>query len=209
MNKRPLIGVGCIVVKDNRVLLGKRKGGLGDGTWGLVGGHLEFGESPEQCAKREAQEEAGILIENVRFLNITNDFYENENKHYVTIFMVADLFEGEARSMEPDRFHEWKWCSWDDLPIPLLDPLMQLKNKGITPFPKEKNVQKGLYKHYKGHLYEVLGSANHSESLEELVVYKSLTDNKIWVRPREMFEQKVKVGDAEVARFVLISPLEK
>jgi 8-oxo-dGTP diphosphatase len=57
------------------------------GTWGLPGGHLEFGESFETCAARETLEETGLRIQDVRFLNATNSIMKAENKHYITIFM--------------------------------------------------------------------------------------------------------------------------
>jgi hypothetical protein len=68
-------------------------------------------------------------------------------------------------------------------------------------------IEKGLYKHYKGNLYEVIGLAHHSETLEEMVVYKALYDTPdfgygaIWVRPKAMFEGFVMVGGKEVKRF--------
>lgn len=65
----------------------------------------------------------------------------------------------------------------------------------------------GRYKHYKGHYYEVVGVARHSETLEELVVYRALYDsadfgaNQLWVRPLAMFLETVVVNGATVPRF--------
>jgi len=64
MDKKPKVGVGIIVIKDNKVLLGKRKNSHGEGSWCFPGGHLEFNESLENCAKREVLEETGIEIKN-------------------------------------------------------------------------------------------------------------------------------------------------
>ena len=64
-----------------------------------------------------------------------------------------------------------------------------------------------IYKHYKGNNYEVIGIARHSETLEELVVYKALYDslefgtNSLWVRPKKMFLENVIVNGVEVERF--------
>jgi len=65
MDKKPKVGVGIIVIKDNKVLLGKRKNSHGEGSWCFPGGHLEFNESLENCAKREVLEETGIEIKNI------------------------------------------------------------------------------------------------------------------------------------------------
>lgn len=62
----------------------------------------------------------------------------------------------------------------------------------------------GLYKHYKGNIYEVIGVAKHSETLEELVVYKATYQKdgeNLWVRPKTMFEETIVVDGAEVKRF--------
>jgi len=62
----------------------------------------------------------------------------------------------------------------------------------------------GKYRHYKGQEYEVVGVALHSETLEELVVYRALYDNprsKIWVRPLEMFLEKVEIEGKKISRF--------
>jgi len=68
----------------------------------------------------------------------------------------------------------------------------------------EPSVPPGKYRHYKGKLYEVIGTACHSETLEELVVYKTLYKNRtsaLWVRPKKMFLETVKVGSKEMPRF--------
>ncbi len=61
----------------------------GKGTWSLPGGHLEFGETFEQCATREIAEETGLELEHVRYLTAVESMFAAERKHYVTIFMVA------------------------------------------------------------------------------------------------------------------------
>jgi hypothetical protein len=68
----------------------------------------------------------------------------------------------------------------------------------------------GKYQHFKGQFYEVIGVARHSETLEEMVVYRALYDsqefgkNALWVRPKKMFLEKVKVDGKEIARFKYI-----
>lgn len=71
-----------------------------------------------------------------------------------------------------------------------------------------KDIEIGaIYKHYKGKNYEVIGVARHSETLEELVVYKALYDspefgnNALWVRPKKMFLENVMIDGIEIERF--------
>jgi len=71
---------------------------------------------------------------------------------------------------------------------------------------KPTDIQKGLYEHYKnGKRYEVLDVVLHSETLEEMVVYRALYDEKItWVRPRAMFFEEVEKEGKKVSRFVYV-----
>jgi 8-oxo-dGTP diphosphatase len=132
--QRPRVGIGVLVIKDNKVLMGRRKNAHGDGDWSPTGGHLEFGESFEHCAKREALEEAGVKLRNVRFATVTNDIFEKENLHYITVIMLADYESGEPRLLEPDKFTEWGWFSWGSMPQPLFLPIRNLLKSGFSPF---------------------------------------------------------------------------
>jgi hypothetical protein len=64
----------------------------------------------------------------------------------------------------------------------------------------------GVYRHYKGQLYEVIGKARHSETLEELIVYKALYgDFGLWVRPYQMFFEDIEIDGKKQKRFELVS----
>ncbi|MEY4463146.1 MAG: hypothetical protein RLZZ81_117 [Pseudomonadota bacterium] len=64
----------------------------------------------------------------------------------------------------------------------------------------------GIYKHYKGKLYQVIDTAKHTKTLEELVVYKALYDDfQLWVRPLEMFNEQVLLNGKNIPRFEFIS----
>ncbi|MBW2991832.1 NUDIX domain-containing protein [Candidatus Woesearchaeota archaeon] len=117
--ERPKVGIGIYIVKDGKVLFGKRKNAHGEGSWCPPGGHLEFNEEIEDCAKREVLEETGINIKNIRFITATNDIHKSERKHYITLHLAADYDSGEVKLMEPEKCERWGWFRWEELPKPL------------------------------------------------------------------------------------------
>jgi len=120
------VGVGVFVFKDGKFLMQKRQGSHGEGSWSLPGGHLEFGESFEETAKREVKEESNLNIKNVRFGAVTNDHFVDKHKHYVTIWMLSDWESGEVENMEPQKCTAQTWNTFDDLPEPLFLTWAQL-----------------------------------------------------------------------------------
>lgn len=124
---RPAIGVVAVIQKKNKILLGLRKGPHAKGMWGLPGGHLEGGEFFDQCAIRETEEETGIILPSARLLTVINTVYHSEQKHYVVVFMTADMPDGqEARVMEPKKCERWEWFKWNRLPSPLMPGIVKL-----------------------------------------------------------------------------------
>jgi len=70
---------------------------------------------------------------------------------------------------------------------------------------KKPLIRAGTYKHFKGGMYKVISVAKHSETLEDMVVYRSLKEeDQLWVRPLEMFSEKVKVEGKQIPRFEFI-----
>ena len=125
---RPKVGVGVALFRGGRILLGKRKGAHGAGEWSVPGGHLEAGESFEDCCAREVLEETNLVINNVRPLPyFTNDIFKKEDLHYVTLFFQADIVNLHVlKNMEPEKCEEWGWFDTEDPPKPLFGPLKQL-----------------------------------------------------------------------------------
>lgn len=119
---RPKVGVGVMIIKDGKVLLGKRKGSHGAGEYAWPGGHFEYMESFEQCAKRETMEETGMEIDNVRFLRLLN-LKDYAPKHYVDVGLIADWKSGEPKIIEPDKTEGWDWYDIDNLPSPLFSTI--------------------------------------------------------------------------------------
>ncbi|MFP3947906.1 MAG: GNAT family acetyltransferase [Longimicrobiales bacterium] len=120
------VGVGVVIRRGDEILLIRRSASHGSGTWSTPGGHIDPGESLEECAVREALEETGVHVGNVRFRAVTNDVFEDEGKHYVTVWMDADYRSGEASVAADYELTEVGWFPWDYLPEPLFLPLLNL-----------------------------------------------------------------------------------
>ena len=129
----PRVGVGVLLTKDQQVLLLRRRNTHGAGTWSTPGGHLDFGETPEQCAVREVREETGLAIDDVAFRAITNDVFATEGRHYITIWMEGRYTGGEPVLAAPYEASEIGWFPWDSLPQPLFLPLHHLLDGNCYP----------------------------------------------------------------------------
>lgn len=119
--------VGVMTFKNGKVLLGKRKGSHGNGEYSFTGGHLEYGESFEECGIRETQEEAGIKIKNIKFLCLAN-YSRHDNRQDILVGLIADWESGEHKIMEPEKCEGWDWYDLDNLPTPIFYPAQVLIN---------------------------------------------------------------------------------
>lgn len=131
----PRVGIGVMILKDGKILLGKRKGSHGEGEYAFPGGHLEYMESFEDCAARETREECGIEICNVRFQHLSN-LTRYAPKHYVHIAMIADWRSGEAQLLEPEKCESWAWYDLSDIP----EPLFETCRVSLEMYRKEQSV---------------------------------------------------------------------
>jgi len=121
-------GFGVMILRNNKVLLGRRHSDAekassalrGEGTWTMPGGKMEFGESFEEGAMREVLEETGIKINSLDIMCVNNE--KNVHAHFVTVGLFSNDFEGDAQVMEPDEIVEWKWFELENLPSPLFPP---------------------------------------------------------------------------------------
>ncbi len=119
--ERPKVGVGVIIVRDGKILIGERVGNHGSGTFMIAGGHLEFGETFEEAAKREAIEETGLQdIEVKGIVSISNDIAYD--KHYVSITILVESKAGEPYDAEPHKSKNWKWYDPKGIPDNIFIP---------------------------------------------------------------------------------------
>jgi 8-oxo-dGTP diphosphatase len=110
------VGVAAVVAERGRWLVLRRHGAHGAGTWGLPGGHQEFGESPEATAVRETAEETGLRVAATARLGFTDDPMPEVGRHYVTLFVACTPVAGQAaRVAEPDKASDLAWLTPDEL----------------------------------------------------------------------------------------------
>ena len=129
----PRVGVGVLVVRDRLLLLGKRISSHGADTWAAPGGSLEFGETLEDCARRELLEETGLTASSIELGPYSNDVFSEANRHFLTVFVIARGILGSPQNLEPHRCQGWAWFQWDALPTPLFKPVQTLLSIGWRP----------------------------------------------------------------------------
>lgn len=120
MDEKPKVGVGVAIFKNGKILLSKRKGSHGAGEYAFPGGHLEYLESLEDCARRETKEECGIEISNIQFQFLAS-VRKYTSDHYVHIGLTADWKSGEPKALEPQKSESWGWYDIEKLPEPLFE----------------------------------------------------------------------------------------
>jgi 8-oxo-dGTP diphosphatase len=118
--REPIVGIGVMIIKDGKVLLGKRKGSHGEGEYAFPGGHLKYMESFTDCAEREIKEECGIKVKNLRFQCVGN-IIKYAPKQYILIGFLADWESGEPTALEPEKCEYWSWYDINNPPEPLFE----------------------------------------------------------------------------------------
>ena len=120
------VGVGVLILKDNKVLLGHRcstkdTGGIFEpDSWSLPGGKQEKDETILECAKREVKEETNLEIDSLEVFGAGDDIAPN--KHFVTIYVKALEYSGTIEITEPDKQDKWEWFDLNNLPENLYSP---------------------------------------------------------------------------------------
>ncbi len=116
----PRVGVGILLVDaQGRVLLTLRSRPPEAGHWSIVGGKLDFLETLEECAVREAREEVGVDVAIQSLLCVTDHCLPQEDQHWVSPAYLARILSGEAANREPEKTAAVEWFRLDELPAKL------------------------------------------------------------------------------------------
>ena len=126
-------GVGVVVLRGSKVLLGKRLARHGYGTWSFPGGKPQPGEPPLVCALRELREETGIEAANPRPIGLTVDGFPHSRDVFRTTFVRVEVADAEPVAREPEKTAAWSWFDWQELPRPLFEPVASLVATGYEP----------------------------------------------------------------------------
>jgi len=131
-SERPIIGVGVLIWREQKLLLGERLTKNQENCWQFPGGHLENNESVSACAQREVLEETGLQIKDLRHLGFTNKPFAVAQKNYLTLLVSCEYESGQAQVLEPEKCARWQWFDYQKLPAPLFVPishfLLQINN---------------------------------------------------------------------------------
>jgi len=137
----PRVGVGVMIQNEKgEVLLGLRQGSHGAGEWSFPGGHLEFGETVFETAKREVAEECNLIVDNFELISVYDEmrYIKSDGKHYLGLGVKAECIGGSLKTMEPEKCFEWRWFSLDNLPDKILD-----NTEGIIKNFRNRTVYRG------------------------------------------------------------------
>ena len=132
MKQYPRAGVGIMVIRNNKVLLGLRHSDPekadselhGEGTWSMPGGKVDWHQTIEESARRELLEETSIMAKKLKLISVTDEIVHDN--HFVTNGFICTDFEGDVRVMEPDEIVEWRWFSLSNLPEKVFPPCVKI-----------------------------------------------------------------------------------
>jgi len=108
---QPIVGVGGVIIRDDRILLERRRNDPGKGKWSIPGGIVELGESTEEAVIREVKEETGLDVENPELIDVVNNITKDEKDqikyHFVIIDYSVKLKGGKPKAASDAEQLEW------------------------------------------------------------------------------------------------------
>ncbi|VVB79822.1 ADP-ribose pyrophosphatase [uncultured archaeon] len=148
--KKPGVGFGVMLLKGNKILLGKRHEDPEkadsvfkvSNCWTMPGGKFDYGESFEEGTAREVLEETGIKLNSIEMIGVNSDI--NEHAHFITLGFLSEDFEGDPKVMEPDEITEWQWFDLNNLPQNMYFPstkVLENYKKGKFYIKPLKNIE--------------------------------------------------------------------
>ena len=115
----PGVGTGLAILRDGKLLLYRRTRPPEAGHWNIVGGKVDHMEHSVDACRREAEEETGLKIGDVNLLTLSEQVFDADRHHWVSVIYGTEDIDGEARVTEPEKLPEFGWFPLDDLPAPL------------------------------------------------------------------------------------------
>ncbi len=137
MEKIIKVGLGIMIKDGNKILLGHRSknkkdtGGIHEpDTWTIPGGKQEYNETVLEGAVREVKEETNLDVSDLEIFSVSDDIASD--RHFVTIHIIANKYDGELKVMEPTKEDEWKWFDLNNLPDNLYSPTKHFIDKYLN-----------------------------------------------------------------------------
>ena len=114
--KRPTIGVGVVILQDDRILIVKRGKPPRQGQWSIPGGRQEWGETIKAAALREVQEETTLQVELLGLIDVVDAFFPDgapsPSDHLTLIDYAAKVVDGTAEAA--DDIDDLRWATWEE-----------------------------------------------------------------------------------------------
>ncbi|MDH5354932.1 MAG: NUDIX domain-containing protein, partial [Gammaproteobacteria bacterium] len=125
-----------------RVLFGQRKLEKSQFEWQLPGGWIRNGESPDEAARREVEEETGLQLDKLYLVAVTNNVFSVQNHSISLCFEAKCLDPNQLSTREPNKCQGWFWKYWREMDRNMFLPLEKLKKSDYLPFFENKYEKK-------------------------------------------------------------------